>query len=193
MRNDAALQLLLARRSVKPAEMIAPGPSAAELDTILTAASRVPDHKALNPWRFVVFEGEARERFGKVIADACAAEDKMAPSPQRLETERTRLLRAPLVIAAISRAKPGVPGAPEWEQILSAGAACHSLCLTANALGYATNWVTEWYSYSPRVTAALGVAEGERIAGFIYIGTAKAPPPERDRPPLAQVVSRWQG
>ena len=193
MAHDVALQLLLSRRSVKPAEMVAPGPGPAELDTILTAAARVPDHKMLVPWRFVVFEGEARARFGAVIAEACKAEDKMEPSQTRLDTERSRLLRAPLVIAVISRARSGVPGAPEWEQILSAGAACHSLCLAANTLGYATNWVTEWYSYSPQVTAALGCREGERVAGFIYIGTAKAAPPERVRPELAQIVSRWQG
>ena len=191
MANDVALQLLLSRRSVKPAEMVAPGPGPAELDTILTAAARVPDHKMLVPWRFVVFEGEARARFGAVIAEACKAEDKMEPSQTRLDTERSRLLRAPLVIAVISRARSGVPGAPEWEQILSAGAACMTLCHAAYALGFASQWITEWYGYSAGVRAGLGLADNERIAGFVYIGTAKQRQPDRDRPALDAIVSRW--
>ena len=108
----------------------------------------------------------------------------------RLETERNRLTRAPLVIAAISRVVPST-GAPEWEQLLSAGAACFNLCLAANAQGFGTCWITEWYSYSPRVRAALKLADNERIAGFIYIGTATERQTDRDRPALASIVSRW--
>jgi nitroreductase len=184
------LDFLLTRRSVKPAMLTEPGPSPAVLDRILTAAARVPDHKKLEPWRFIVFEGQARVDFGAVIADACAAEEKEPPSAVRLETERNRLVRAPLVIAAISRVVPSA-GAPEWEQLLSAGAACFNLCLAANALGFGTCWITEWYSYSPHVRSALKLAGNERIAGFIYIGTAKEQLPDRDRPALASIVSRW--
>lgn len=183
---------LLTRRSSKPAVMGEPGPDAADLQRILTAAARVPDHKKLAPWRFVVFQGEARARFGEVIAAACAAEEKEPPSPSRLETERTRFLRAPLVVAVVSRVRP-VAGAPEWEQVLSCGAACMNLCHAANALGFATSWVTEWYAYSPRVTAALGLTDGERVAGFIYVGTAKERLDERERPALADVASYWTG
>jgi nitroreductase len=186
------LELLLTRRSAKAAALGEPGPSPAELEQILTAAVRVPDHKAVVPWRFIVFEGEARARFGELIADACRNEEAEPPSEVRLATERARLLRAPTVVAAISRVVP-TPGAPEWEQVLSCGAACFNLCLAANALGYGTSWVTEWYSYSPRVRAALKLADNERPAGFIYIGTAKERQPERQRPALATVVSRWQG
>ena len=190
--NEAMLALLERRRSLKPQLLGEPGPGASELERILTIAARVPDHKKLAPWRFIVIEGEARARLGEAAAKACAAEDKEAPSPVRLDTERQRFLRAPVVVAVVSRVKPSA-GAPEWEQILSAGASCFNLCLAANALGYATCWITEWTAYSAGVKAALGVTEGERIAGFIYIGTAKEKPDERERPSLADIVTRYQG
>lgn len=187
-----ALELLLNRRSVKAAMLTEPGPDAAQLATILTAAARVPDHKALEPWRFIVFEGEARAAFGRALSEACTAEEKEPPSAARLETERNRLLRAPTVVAVISRITPN-PGAPEWEQILSCGAACLNLCLAANALGFGTCWITEWYSYSPRVRTTLNLAPNEKVAGFIYIGTPKERQADRRRPDLSSIASRWAG
>ena len=184
------LDMLLKRRSVKPAMMQAPGPTAAELEQILTAAARVPDHKKMVPWRFIVFEGDARARFGEVLADVCAVEERDTPSPQRLAIERGRFLDAPLVVGVVSKVIAH-PGAPEWEQVLSAGAACFNLCLAANALGYASNWITGWYAYSPGVKARLGLSEHERIAGFIYVGRATEIPEDRERPKLADVVSRF--
>jgi nitroreductase len=188
--TNQVLDFLLTRRSVKPMAMSAPGPSAAELDRILTAAARVPDHKKMIPWRFIVFEGDARARFGDVLAEACAAEEKEPPSAMRLDTERKRFLDAPLVIGVVSRVVPHT-GAPEWEQVLSAGAACFNLSLAANALGYASNWLSGWYAYSPMVKAKLGLAENERIAGFIYIGTAAERPEDRERPALASIVTHY--
>jgi nitroreductase len=187
---NPALDLLLTRRSVKPAMMSAPGPSPDQLAVILTAAARVPDHKKVVPWRFVVIEGAARERFGDVIAEACRREDKEPPSSGRLETERARLLRAPTVVAVVSRVIP-TPGAPEWEQVLSCGAACFNMCLAANALGFGSNWLTEWYSYSAYVRAAMGLADNERLAGFVYIGSVVERQPDRERPDLASIVTRW--
>ncbi len=186
------LTLLKTRRSVKAAALTAPGPSPAELDEILTCAARVPDHKKMVPWRFVVFEGEARAVFGEVLARTLAAEEAEPPSAVRLETERGRFLRAPLVVGVVSRIVPST-GAPEWEQVLSAGAAALNLCLAANALGYGTCWITEWYAYSKGVAKALGLADNERIAGFVYVGTPKERQPDRDRPALADIVTRWQG
>ena len=181
---SSLIDFLLTRRSAKPALLGEPGPSPEELNKILTAAARVPDHKKLAPWRFIVFEGEARAKFGEVLAEVCAAEETPEPSPVRLETERARLTRAPVVVAVISHAAER-PGVPEWEQILSTGA--------ANALGYGTSWITEWYSYSPGVRKALGLADNERVAGFIYIGTEREKQPDRERPALSEIVSRWQG
>jgi nitroreductase len=187
-----ALELLLTRRSVKAAMLGEPGPGPGQLRTILTAAARVPDHKKLVPWRFVIFEGDARAAFGEVLAKACAAEEKEPPSAVRLDAERTRLLRAPCVVALVSRVTPN-PAAPEWEQVLSCGAVGMNLCLAANAMGFATCWLTEWYAYSPAVRAALELADNERVAGFIYIGTARERPEDRERPDLAEIANRWTG
>lgn len=192
MSSIPALDLIKTRRSAKAALLSEPGPSAEELDTILGCAARVPDHKRLVPWRFIVFEGDARRRFGDVLARALASEETEQPSEMRLETERGRLLRAPTVVCVVSRVVP-TTGAPEWEQILSCGAAAFNLCLAANALGYGTCWITEWYSYSPGVRAALQLRDNERVAGFVYVGTAKERQPERERPVLSDIVSRWQG
>lgn len=184
------LDFLLRRRSVKPAQMTTPGPTPAELEQILTVAARVPDHKKMVPWRFIVFEGEARTRMGAVLAEVCAKEEKEPPSAQRFATERSRFLDAPLVVGVVSRITPHI-GAPDWEQELSAGAACFNLCLAANALGYASNWLTGWYAYSPGVASRLGLATNERVAGFIYIGSAKEIPEDRERPALADIVTRF--
>jgi nitroreductase len=190
--SKSMLDLLLTRRSSKPALLAEPGPTPDQLRTILTAAGRVPDHKKLEPWRFIVFEGDARVKFGQVLADACVAEEKEPPSPARLDIERTRLTRAPTVVAVISRTVPN-PAAPEWEQVLSCGAACLNLCLAANALGFGTSWITEWYAYSSAVRSALKLAENERIAGFVYIGTAKERQPDRERPDIDKITTRWSG
>jgi nitroreductase len=167
-----------------------PGPSAAGLELILTAAARVPDHKKLVPWRFIVFQGEARAAFGAVLAATCRAEEKDV-GQFRLETEDARFMRAPVVIAVVSRVVEN-PAAPEWEQILSAGAACQNLVIAATSLGFGVQWVTEWYAYSKGIRTALKLAANERVAGFVYIGTAKEKPDERERPELADIVASWR-
>ena len=188
--SATVLDFLLNRRSSKPALMAEPGPSPGELRQILTAAARVPDHKKLVPWRFIVFAGDARAAFGEELARICASEEAEEPSDVRLATERARFTRAPVVVAVISRiASP--PKVPVIEQTLSAGAACMNLCLAANALGFATSWITEWYAFSAGVRTALGLGDGEAVAGFVYIGTAKEPPTERLRPEFGDVVSEW--
>jgi nitroreductase len=188
--SNPVIDHLLARRSVSANALGDPGPDEAELALILTAAARVPDHKKLVPWRFVLFQGEARAAFGRALAEACRAEESNA-NDFRLETEAKRFLRAPLVVAVISRVQD-TKAAPEWEQVLSAGAACMNLVNAAAALGYGVQWVTEWCAYSPAVRRALGLAAHERVAGFIYIGRAKEKPDERERPALADIVSSWR-
>jgi nitroreductase len=187
------LSFLERRRSAKPALLSEPGPTATQLTSILTIAARVPDHKKLAPWRFVVFEGDARRTFGDVLARAVVAEQAdPPPSPVRIEGERSRFLRAPTVVGVVSRVVDN-PGAPEWEQVLSAGAASFNLCLAANALGFGTAWITEWYSYSSMVRQALHLAANERLAGFVYIGTEAEKQPDRDRPNVAAITTRWPG
>jgi nitroreductase len=182
-----ALELLKTRRSVKPVAMQGPAPTAADIETMLTVASRVPDHGKLTPWRFVVFSGDARRAAGEKIA-ACFLADHPDAKPEHVEFERMRLARAPLVIAVVSRAAPHVK-IPEWEQVLSSGAAAMNLVLTAHALGYAADWMTEWYAYDRRVLDALGLAPNERIAGFVHIGCPAAPPEDRPRPPISAIAS----
>jgi nitroreductase len=184
-----AIDLLTSRRSVKPVELNGPGPTAAELTQLLTIASRVPDHGKLTPWRFIVFEGDARLDAGKAIG-AVFRDKRPDATPDQIEHESKRLARAPLVIAVVSRAGPHVK-IPEWEQVLSAGAAATSLVMAAYALGFAASWLTEWYAYDRRVLDALGVAPNEKIAGFVHIGRAAKPTEDRPRPPLDQIVSRF--
>jgi len=184
-----ALQLLKTRRSVKPMELTGPAPSEAEIDTLLTIASRVPDHGKLAPWRFIVFEGDARLAAGDVIADAFRA-NRADATPEQIAFERQRLARAPLVIAVVSRAAPHVK-IPEWEQQLSAGASAMNLVNAAHAMGYAASWITEWYAYDRRVLHALGLAANERVAGFVHIGRPAKPPEDRERPMLATIVTRY--
>jgi nitroreductase len=184
-----ALELLKTRRSVKAVELAGPGPSPAEIETLLTVASRVPDHGKLVPWRFIIFEGEARLAAGEAIVAVFRTRYPDA-KPEHLAAERKRLARAPLVIAVVSRAAPHVK-IPEWEQVLSAGAAAMSLVLAAHALGYAANWITEWYAYDRGVLNALGLDENERIAGFVHIGRHAQPAEDRPRPPLDRIATRF--
>jgi len=184
-----ALKLLATRRSFKAVELAGPAPSAAEIDTLLTVASRVPDHGKLTPWRFIVFEGEARRSAGAAIAAAFRSKYPDA-KPEHVEAERERLARAPLVVAVVSRAGPHVK-IPEWEQVLSAGAAAMNLVLAAHALGYGASWTTEWYAYDRGVLDALGLAAHERIAGFIHIGRPPGRPEDRPRPALGAIATRF--
>lgn len=189
--NDRSdpLSLLLTRRSAKPREMVAPGPSADELATILTAAARVPDHGKLAPWRFVVVAADRRERLAEVLVAALAAE-KPDAGAMEIEAARGFAHQAPVLVVVLSSPKP-MP-IPVWEQQLSAGAACMQLLNAAHALGYVGGWLTTWAAFSPAVLAAFGTAE-ERIAGFVFLGSPGKPVEERPRPDMAAVVSDWNG
>ena len=181
---------LASRRSIPAFQMGAPGPGKAEVQEMLRLASRVPDHGKLAPWRFIVYRGEERARIsGELKKMALAAKPEL--SEELIKVEETRLTRAPVVVAVVSKAAPHFK-IPEWEQMMSAGAVCLNLLMAANALGYASNWLTEWYAFDEKAYPLLGVASGERIAGFIHVGTAMVPPTERPRPELAEIVT-WIG
>jgi nitroreductase len=183
-----AIDLLLSRRSGSAKAMTGPGPDAEELRTILRAAARVPDHGKLFPWRFIVFEGAARARFGELLVECLKQTETV--SAERAALEAGRFLRAPVVVGVVSRARAGVP-IPEWEQQLSAGAVCQTMLIAAHALGFVANWITEWCAYHPLVQERLGLKPGERIAGFIYIGKSAAPLEERPRPDMEKIVTRF--
>jgi len=189
-KNPDLIDTLLKRRSVPMRLMGDPGPSPTDLETILRAGARVPDHGKLFPWWFITFQDQAREDFGDVLADAWAKREPRV-THEKLEDERKRFTRVPLVIAVISR--PRTSTIPVWEQILSSGAACQNMCLAANALGYGANWVTEWYAFDDNVRAALKLEAQDHVAGFIYIGTPLTGPEERPRPDLSKLVNNdWQ-
>lgn len=184
-----ALELLKTRRSVKPVEMTGPAPTPEQIDALLSVASRVPDHGKLAPWRFIVFEGNARKAAGERIAEVFKAGNPQA-TPEQIEFERMRLARAPLVIAVVSRAGPHVK-IPEWEQVMSAGAATMNLVIAAHAMGFVAAWLSEWYAFDRNALDALGVKPDEKIAGFVHIGTATKPPEDRPRPALSDIVTRF--
>jgi len=183
--------MLLRRRSLPPQGMKGPAPDAAEIELMLTIAARVPDHGKLAPWRFILFEGAARKKAGEIAANLAEQDDPSMPQT-RLEIERTRFLRAPLIVAVVSRAAPHGK-IPEWEQVLSAGAACMNLVIAANALGYVAAWLTEWCAYDRRFCEAIGLAPHEKIAGIVHIGRANMASEDRPRPALADVVSHFFG
>jgi nitroreductase len=184
-----AIDLLKIRRSVKPREMSGPGPSPAELETILTIGARVPDHGKLTPWRFIIFEGDARARAGEVIAQVFARKN-LAASPAEIEIEKRRLMDAPLVIAVVSFTRPHAK-VPPWEQELSAGASAMNIVTAATALGYGANWLTGWFAFDRDVLDGLGLRADEKLAGFIHIGTPPKASEDRPRPALADIVTRF--
>jgi nitroreductase len=186
--NDT-LDLLLTRRSTPPPALAAPGPNAAELDVLLTIAARVPDHGKLAPWRFIVFEGEGRERAADIVEEIARLDRPDATSDQ-LAVERKRLTQAPLIIAVASKAAPH-PKIPVFEQTLSAAACCMNLLVAAQALGYGASWLTNWFAYDRRVLERFGLRPEESMVGFIHIGTKTTQIEDRPRPALAEVVTRF--
>ena len=187
-----ALDAIRGRRSIS--RLAEPGPTPDEVRLLLEAACCAPDHGELRPWRFVVLEGDAKDAFGRVLADAYvqrAAAVGAAPTEGQLTKERTKLGRAPLVIvvAAVHRPSEKVPFE---EQVASASAAAQNLCLAATALGYGTMWRTGDVAYDVHVKDALGLDDRDAIIGFVYVGTV-APDQAKpaNEPVLDGVVEHW--
>lgn len=191
MLNDRSspLALLATRRSGKPRDMIAPGPDAARLRAILTIAARVPDHGKLAPWRFTIVREDQREALADTIVAAYRAEK---PEAGRLEIEAMEAFarQAPVLVVALF--SPRESHIPEWEQQLSAGAACMNALHAATAMGFVAGWLTGWAAYSDAVRDAFGAAP-ERIAGFLFIGSPAKELEERPRPDPAAIISEWRG
>jgi nitroreductase len=186
--DGTPLDLVLSRRSGSAKAMTGPGPDAGQLRQILAAGVRVPDHGKLAPWRFILFEGEGRTRMGALLAEAVLQEKDGASDRAALEKER--FLRAPVIVAVVSRTRDQI-NIPVWEQQLSAGAVCQNMLMAAHAIGFVANWITEWPAYHPLVAERLGLKPGERIAGFIYIGQPAAPLEDRPRPDIDALTTRF--
>lgn len=179
-------RLLATRRSGKPRDMVAPGPDAAQLRTILSAAMRVPDHGKLAPWRFLVIDD--RDAFAALLQNAFRAS---RGTPERADVDAIDQFarQAPTLVTVLSAPVEGK--IPRWEQELSAGAACLNLVAAATAEGFVAGWLTGWAAYDPHVRAGLGASESERVAGFIFIGTPARPLEERPRPDFESRVAHW--
>ncbi|MDE2340149.1 MAG: nitroreductase [Alphaproteobacteria bacterium] len=190
MFNDttSTLRLLATRRSGKPRDMIAPGPNDAQLRAILCAAIRVPDHGKLAPWRFVTIAADQRPVLAMLLERAFVAANPQA-SRIAIDAACAFAFEAPCLIVALSCPRPDAK-IPLWEQELSAGAACMNLLIAAHAHGFVASWITGWATYNEAVGAAFG-QPGERIAGFIYVGSPSRPLEERPRPAYDEVISSW--
>jgi nitroreductase len=190
--NDAssALSLLETRKSASVKAMTGPGPTPEQLQHILAVAVRVPDHGKLTPWRFILFEGKQRAKFGKILRKRWQA---LHPDhgEDSLDFQAKLLERAPLVLAVVSRAAPHVK-IPEWEQQLSSGALCQNILLAAAALGIGAQWNTDWIAYDAKIARKMGLDGYERIAGFIYFGTPALPLEDRPRPDPMSLLTRWE-
>jgi nitroreductase len=186
--NKTVTEFMLNRRSVLIKNMAEPGPNADELETILTIATRVPDHRKLEPWRLLVLQGDARREFGEKLAAVKAQKEEIMGI--QVEIEKDCFMRAPLVIAVI--ASPVEHKTPEVEQILSAGAVCQNINIAAAALGYASQWVTGWSCLDNQAQRAIGLGEKEFVAGYLYIGSSDDKPLDRQRPDLDEKVIHWK-
>ncbi len=184
------LTWLALRRSTSTRLLSEPGPDPEQIRSLLRVAARAPDHGKLTPWRFVVLTGDARRSYGEKLA-AIAISRNPQMDEAGLKVERERFLRAPCVIAVVSRAGDHAK-IPVWEQHLSAGAVCFALLLAGQAMGLAGCWLTEWPAYDDAARAALGLAAAERIAGFIYLGSPGEAPRERERPDLDGIVTYYE-
>ena len=185
------IDFLLSRNSAPIPELKEPAPSDSDIATMIAAATRVPDHGRLEPWRFIVYRGEARIEIGKKLA--ALAEQREGPLPEnRRNQELARFSRAPLVIGVVSVPKEN-PKIPQWEMFLSGGMAAMNLMISANALGYGTNMISNWYSDVAEGRAILGLAPHERVVGFVHIGSYQGHAPERPRPDPAKLYADYSG
>jgi nitroreductase len=186
-RSQAVLEFLALRRSASAGALRAPAPDGEQLSDLLRLAARVPDHGKLSPWRFIILEGAPKARFVEGL-EAIAGEWSDA---DKRKAALFKLKAPPLSVVVVSRHIEGA--IPEWEQRLSAGAVCMTLLIAAQAMGFGANWITDWYAFDAKADALLGLAAGEKIAGYVHIGTAGEPPLERARPDLAAITTRWAG
>jgi len=184
-----AIDALTTRRS--PAQFAEPAPDDEALAEILRAAMRAPDHGKLKPWRFIVLRGDARRRFGDVMAEAMKRREPDVPA-NMLEREREKPLRAPLIVVLAAAIQEGHK-IPVVEQLLAAGAAAQNVMVAAHALGFGAAWKTGAPAYDAFVKETLGLAPSDAIVGFLYLGTPAATPPKLPQAELSAYLRHWNG
>jgi nitroreductase len=185
-----SLEFLNTRRSTPARQLSEPGPDAAQLQQLLSAAIRVPDHGKLTPWRLLLIRGNARARLGERLAEIHRRKQPDIAAAA-LTKDRERYTFAPLIIVVVARIDAQHPKIPEQEQLLSAGCVAYNLLLGARALGFGAQWLTGWAAYDRDAAGLLGLSPEERIVSFVHIGTAREEAPERTRPPLTDIVGQW--
>jgi nitroreductase len=185
-RNDAALAFLKSRRS-RPAKLFSlPVPNRDQLEEILTAATRVPDHGKLEPWRLVVVRGAAFRRLADLAEERARELDGDA---EKIAKGRGQYDLGKLAVVVIASPKPA-PKIPPAEQLLSAGALCLGIVNAAEAAGWGACWLTGWPAHDAIFAArAFGCTDGETVAGIIHIGTPPEDGPDRPRPDLSRIVT----
>jgi nitroreductase len=184
--SSATLALLARRRSSSAQTLEPPGPTPAQLEDLLRLAARVPDHGKLNPWRFVVMEGQPKAQLVERLAELAERQD----NPTKAKAALAKLSTPPTTVMVVFSPKP--PVKPLWEQELSAGAVCMSFLIAAEAMGFGANWITDWYAYDEAARPWLGLKDGEQVAGFIHLGQPAEPPLERVRPDLSALTTRLE-
>jgi nitroreductase len=184
-----AIDLLLTRESAL--KLDGPAPSEADLDKMFESAVRAPDHGRLRPWRFIVIEGDKRNRLGDLMADAMRNRDPNV-SEEMLDRERVKPLRAPTIIVAAAHVQKG-HRIMECEQLASAAAAAQNIMLAAHALGFGAMWKTGEPAYDPAVKTALGLNADDEIMGFLYVGTNTGTSSPAPRPAARDQVTVWAG
>lgn len=183
-----ALDALLNRVSVP--RLVEPAPNAAQREALFQAALRAPDHGQLRPWRFLTIEGAAREQLGELLAEAVQL--KGDATQAALDKARAMPLRAPLLIVVIARLQAHFK-VPESEQRIAAGCAAHGILIAAHAQGIGAVWRTGELSYAASVAKGLGLAAGEEVIGFLYVGTPQNDPREAPVLVTEDFVSAWGG
>lgn len=183
------LDFLARRLSVPSRQLGAPGPSTDQLDELMNAAIRVPDHGRLSPARLLLIRGDSRLRFGEQLAQIHAKKEPDAP-PAVLAKDRERYTNAPLIVVVVARVLSGHK-IPEQEQMLSAGCVAYNLLLGAQALGFGAQWLTGWAAYDRDVARLLRLADNESVIGFVHIGSILEPAHDHARPALGEVLGEW--
>jgi nitroreductase len=184
--NPAALDFLLSRQSLPAKTFTTPVPTRVELEILLTAAARTPDHGKLEPWRFIVLERPAMARLAD-LAERRARE--MGLDDEKIAKGRGQFDTGQLAVVVVASPKPSekIPGI---EQTLSAGAVCLALLNAATAAGWGANWLSGWVAYDRAfLTEGLGLGPQEFVAGIVHVGTPTLVPPDRPRPDIDRITT----